>query len=99
VFSTGNDFNPPATPVDSILTDGSSGNILSAALVPGLVGVYYVQFQLSSSLTTDLTTQTTIAQQEFVSNVVTFPVVAPPTSTSTTSAVPARNTGRKRPAK
>ncbi len=82
-ISPSGDFNPPLTPVDSILTDGSSGNILSAALVPGLVGVYYVQFQLSSSLATDLTTQTTIAQQSFVSNVVTFPVVAPPTSTST----------------
>jgi hypothetical protein len=46
------------------------------------VGVYYVQFQLSTALTTDLATQTTIAQQAFVSNVVTFPVVAPPTPTS-----------------
>jgi len=86
--------NPPVTPVDSILTAGSSANILSAALVPGLVGVYYVQFQLSSALTTNLLTQTTIAQQAFVSNVVTFPVVAPPTSTTTTSA---RKPGRKKP--
>ncbi len=67
--------NPPATPVDSILTDQSSGNILSAALVQGMVGVYYVQFQLSSSLATDLATYgTTIAQTvRFVSNVVVFP--------------------------
>jgi uncharacterized protein (TIGR03437 family) len=98
VTPSGN-FNPPATPVDSILTDGSSGNILSASLVPGLVGVYYVQFELSSNLTTDLATQTTIAQQEFVSNVVVFPVVAPPTS-STASSVPVKKSGRRRaPAK
>jgi uncharacterized protein (TIGR03437 family) len=92
-------FNPPATPVDSILTDGSSGNILSAALVPGLVGVYYVQFQLSASLVTDLTTQTTIAQQAFVSNVVTFPVVAPPTSSTTTASPVKKSRSKRAPAK
>ncbi len=81
--------NAPATPVDSILTDQVSDNILSAALVPGTVGVYYVQFQLGLGLTTDLLTQTTIAQQEFVSNVVTLPVIATPT-TSTSSQKPAR---------
>jgi uncharacterized protein (TIGR03437 family) len=91
------DYNPPATPVDSILTDGTSANILSSALVPGLVGVYYVQFQLGAGLTTDLTTQATIAQQAYVSNVVTFPVVAPPASTTTTSS--GRHSGRKKLAK
>jgi uncharacterized protein (TIGR03437 family) len=75
-------MNPPATPVDSILTGGVAANILSASLVPGLVGVYYVQFQLGAGLTTDLQTQLTIAQQAFVSNVVTFPVVAPPTASA-----------------
>lgn len=89
--SPSGDFNPPATPVDSILTDGTAGNILSAALVPGSVGVYYVQFQLGVSLATDLNTQTTIAQQAFVSNVVTFPVVAPPvSSTAARKPAPAR---------
>ena len=85
--------NQPLTPVDSILTDQVSDNILSAALVPGTVGVYYVQFQLGLGLTTDLLTQTTIAQQEFVSNVVTLPVVATPT-TSTSSQRPARSSRR-----
>jgi uncharacterized protein (TIGR03437 family) len=75
-------MNPPATPVDSILVDGTSANILSASLVPGLVGVYYVQFQLGSGLATDLQAQLTIAQQAFVSNVVVFPVVAPPTASA-----------------
>jgi uncharacterized protein (TIGR03437 family) len=94
-ISPSGDFNPPATPVDSILTDGVSANILSAALIPGTVGVYYVQFELGVNLTTDLVTQATIAQQAFVSNVVTFPVVAPPTSTSTTTSSTARKSRRK----
>ncbi len=76
----GGSMNPPATPVDSILVDGSSANILSAALVPGMVGVYYVQFQLGAGLATDLQAQLTIAQQAFVSNAVVFQVVAPPTA-------------------
>ncbi len=95
-ISPAGDLNPPATPVDSILTDQVSGNILSSTLVPGLVGVYAVQFQLSTALTTDPATQTTIAQQAYVSNVVTFPVVALPTSTATTSF---RKSSRRKPAK
>ena len=89
-----NNFNPPVTPVDSILTDQISANILSAALIPGTVGVYYVQFEIGLGANTDLSTQTTIAQQSYVSNVVTIPVVAPPTSTS--SARPAKNAAHSR---
>ena len=69
--------NPPATPVDSVLAGGTTANVISAALVPGLVGIWKVTFQLGAGLTTDPQTQLTIAQQLFVSNVVTFPVVAP----------------------
>ncbi|HXE64110.1 MAG TPA: hypothetical protein VN519_11255 [Bryobacteraceae bacterium] len=76
--------NPPAVPVDSILVGGTAANILNVTPVPGTVGVYQVQFQLSQALTTDLTTQATIAQQAFVSNVVTFAVVAPATATAST---------------
>lgn len=90
--------NPPATPVDSILTNGTAANILSATLVPGTVGVYYVQFQLSAGLSTDLTTETTIAQQAFISNVVTFPVVAPPTATTTSSPSARKPPALRRPA-
>jgi uncharacterized protein (TIGR03437 family) len=78
----GGSNHPPAVPVDSILVGGTAANILNVTPVPGTVGVYSVQFQLNQSLTTDLTTQATIAQQAFVSNVVTFAVVAPPTATS-----------------
>jgi hypothetical protein len=94
-ITPGGQMNPPATPVDSILTDGSSANILSAALIPGMVGVYYVQFQIGPAATTDLSSQLTIAQTQFVSNVVVFALVAPPTTTSTTSA---RKAIKKKPA-
>jgi uncharacterized protein (TIGR03437 family) len=82
----GGSMNPPATPVDSILIGGTTANILSAALVPGLAGVYYVQFQIGVGTATDLQSHATIAQQSHVSNVVTFAIVAPPT-TSTPSVV------------
>ena len=67
----------PMTPVDSVLAGGSTANVLLTGYQAGLVGVSRVTFQISSSLTTNLQTQLTIAQQYFVSNVVTFPVVAP----------------------
>jgi uncharacterized protein (TIGR03437 family) len=67
----------PATPVDSVLAGGTSANIVSATLVPGLVGVWKVVFQIGSGLTTNPLTQLSIAQQLFVSNVVTFPVATP----------------------
>src|SRR6185312_3387631 len=65
---------------------------LNVALVPDTVGVYYVEFALSAGLGTDAQSQMTIAQQLFVSNVVTFPIVipgttiAPPTITSVSPA-------------
>jgi uncharacterized protein (TIGR03437 family) len=83
----GGQFNPPAVPVDSILAGGISGNILSSALVPGLVGIYAVSFELSSAQPVNPLTQLTIAQQAFVSNVVTFAVGAePPNLASATGA-------------
>ncbi len=69
--------NPPAVPVDSILAGGKTANIISTAFVPGTVGLYQIFFQLSSAATTDPQTQLTIAQQNFVSNIVTFPVATP----------------------
>ena len=79
----GGEFNPAAVPVDSILAGGVSGNILSSALVPGLVGIYAVYFELSSAQPTDALTQLTIAQQAFVSNVVTFAVGPEPANLAT----------------
>ena len=73
----GGTANPPAIPVDSVLTGSFAANIVSTALVPGTVGVYYVLFQISASATTDPLSQTTIAQQAFVSNVITMPILQP----------------------
>jgi len=76
----GGEVNPPAVPVDSILAAGVSGNIFSSVLVQGLVGIYAVTFQLSSAQPPDPLTQLTIAQQAFVSNVVTFAVGQEPSN-------------------
>jgi len=73
---TADNNDPPATPVDSILAGGSTGNIIFTSYVPGQLGIFQVTFQLNSSLTDDPLTQLTIAQQSFVSNVVTFNVTS-----------------------
>lgn len=78
----GGALNPLAVQVDSILTGGTTANPVSVGLVPGTVGVYYVQFLLNSGLASNQTTQMTIAQQAFVSNVVTFPVAIPGNATT-----------------
>jgi len=91
VYRGGND-NPPAVFVDSILVQGLVATPMNVALVPDTVGIYYVEFALNPSLGTDGESQLTIAQQLFVSNVVTFPIVipgttiAPPTVTSVSPA-------------
>ncbi|MEP6716952.1 MAG: hypothetical protein ABJC09_15385 [Terriglobia bacterium] len=87
----GGSMNPLATPVDSILTGGTTANPVSVGLVPGTVGVYYVQFLLNSGLSSNKATQLTIAQQAFVSNVVTFPVAVPGLAT-TLVVTPSANT-------
>jgi uncharacterized protein (TIGR03437 family) len=69
-------LDAPNTPVDSILAGGQTANILFTGYEPGLVGVFRVTFQLGTGVTTNSQTQLTIAQQFFVSNVVTFPVLA-----------------------
>jgi uncharacterized protein (TIGR03437 family) len=74
---TGGSANPPLTPVDTVVVGASSGQVINVALVPGLVGIYYVQFQIPTSLATDLNTQMHIAQGANISNIVTFPVVVP----------------------
>ncbi len=93
--------NPPLNPVDSILAGGSTANVVSAVLAPGLVGVWKVTFQLNSSLPNDPLTELTIAQQAAVSNVVTFPVVTPAASisgaTSNLKSKPLSGKARRRP--
>jgi uncharacterized protein (TIGR03437 family) len=86
----------PVTPVDSILAGGTTGNILFTNYVPGDIGTFQVTFQLSTSLTTDPQTQLTIAQVYFVSNVVTFNVTIPSTTSSARKAVEAPKPAAKR---
>jgi uncharacterized protein (TIGR03437 family) len=70
---------PVTQPVNfvSSLAGGSTANVLRAGLKGGAVGVYEVLIQLNSSMPTNPQTQLTIAQDVFLSNIVTFPVVSP----------------------
>jgi uncharacterized protein (TIGR03437 family) len=75
---TGVRYSGPPTEPDSFvssLTGGKTANVLGATLAPGMVGVYLVELELNNSLPTDPLTQLTIAQDIYVSNIVTFPVV------------------------
>jgi uncharacterized protein (TIGR03437 family) len=69
----------PTQPLEfvSSLAGGKTANVLLASPLPGAVGVFEVQLELNSGLTTDPQTQLTIAQNIFVSNIVTFPVKKP----------------------
>jgi uncharacterized protein (TIGR03437 family) len=79
-YETGRRYDGPvAQPVNfvSSLAGGKTANVLKATPMPGSVGVWEVQLQLDSGLTTDKDTQLTIAQDIYVSNVVRVPVKAP----------------------
>ena len=73
------DGSPVTQPVNfvSSLAGGKTANILSATLKPGMVGTYEVMLQLNSDMPTNPLTQIYIAQDIFISNIVTFPVVNP----------------------
>jgi uncharacterized protein (TIGR03437 family) len=66
----------PANPVNS-LAGGKTADVISATLVPGQVGMYRVVLHLNPDLPTDPFSQLTIAQNEFVSNIVFLPIVNP----------------------
>jgi uncharacterized protein (TIGR03437 family) len=75
---TGVAYSGPPTEPDSFvssLTGGKTANVLGATLAPGMVGTYLVTLELNNSLPSDPFTQLTIAQDVYVSNIVTFPVV------------------------
>ena len=54
-----------------------TANTISAGAMPGMVGVYKVVLELNSDLPTNPATQMTIAQDVYVSNIATIPVVSP----------------------
>lgn len=72
----GPEINEPLDFVSS-LAGGKTANVLLAAMVRGQVGVYRVDLELNSDLPTNPFTQLTIAQDIYVSNIVTIPVVNP----------------------
>ena len=76
-YATGRRYDGPvAQPVSfvSSLAGGKTANVIEASPLPGSVGVWEVQLQLNGSLPDDTLTQCTIAQDVFVSNIITFPV-------------------------
>ncbi len=72
-------FGPPTEPNEfvSSLAAGKTGNILQASLMPGEIGLYEVHIELNADLPTNPFSQLTIAQANFVSNLVTIPIVNP----------------------
>ena len=68
---------PITQPVNfvSSLAGGKTANILSASLKPGTVGTYEVLLQLNSSMPTNPLTNVYIAQDIYISNIVTFALV------------------------
>ncbi|HLK49128.1 MAG TPA: hypothetical protein VKT49_13390 [Bryobacteraceae bacterium] len=73
------DNGPVTQPLNfvSSLAGGKTANILSATLKPGTVGTFEVTFQLNSDMPTNPLTNIYIAQDVYISNIVTFPLVNP----------------------
>jgi uncharacterized protein (TIGR03437 family) len=65
------------TVIDDVIAGGRTAQVVFAGLRPGDVGVYEVHILLNSDIPTNELTQITIAQDIFVSNIVTIPVVNP----------------------
>ena len=61
----------------SSLAGGKTANVIQATPAPGMVGVWILQLELNSDLPTNPLTQLTIAQNIYVSNIVTFPLKKP----------------------
>jgi uncharacterized protein (TIGR03437 family) len=77
----GPELNAPNAPVDAI-AGGKTANVLFAGLKPGMIGIYELRLQLNTDIPTNPQTQLTIAQDIYISNIVTFPVVNPSAATS-----------------
>jgi uncharacterized protein (TIGR03437 family) len=59
----------------SSLVNGSTANVISANLAPGMVGVYEVRLALGTGTSPSPFSQVTIAQFIYISNIVTIPIV------------------------
>ncbi len=71
----------------SSLAAAKTANVLYSGLAPGLVGIYEVHLELNSDIPTNPATQLTIAQDIYVSNIITFPVFNPREGTTATGTV------------
>jgi uncharacterized protein (TIGR03437 family) len=65
----------PQVAMNSI-AGGKTADVISATLLPGSVGTYKVLLHLNPDLPTDPYSQLTIAQDIYVSNIVTLPIVS-----------------------
>jgi uncharacterized protein (TIGR03437 family) len=76
---------PTTTPQEfvSSFVGGSTADVLFASLVPGMVGVFQVMLHLNSGLASNPYAVLDIAQDDFVSNQTTVPVVSSTTATTT----------------
>jgi uncharacterized protein (TIGR03437 family) len=74
-YPVGGPVTSPTSSVNSI-AGGKTADVISATLMPGSVGIYQVLLHLNPDLPTDSFTQLTIAQDIYVSNIVTLPVVS-----------------------
>jgi hypothetical protein len=61
----------------SAIAGGSTADVITATLQPGTVGTFQVTLHLNAGIPTNPATTLTIAQDIYVSKVVTFPVVNP----------------------
>jgi hypothetical protein len=78
---TGPYYNEPVSFVSS-LAGAKTANVLYCGLKEGTVGIYEVHLELNSDLPTNPAMQLTIAQDVYVSNIVTIPIVNPITASS-----------------
>ena len=74
-YPAGGPVTTPASFVNAI-AGGKTADVISATLLPGSVGLYQVLLHLNPDLPTDPYSQLTIAQDIYVSNIVTLPIVA-----------------------
>lgn len=68
---------PPTPSAVSSIAGGKTADVISAGLLEGSVGTFKVILHLNSDIPTDPATKVTIAQDIYVSNVATIPVVNP----------------------
>ena len=69
-------YNEPLQFVSS-LAGGKTANVLFCGIKQGEVGIYEVHLELNSDMPTNPVTQVTIAQDVYVSNIVSFPLFNP----------------------